>query len=253
MSQVTYPVDAATLAQGSCPSTYQELADLLATIYSVTVDTNNTGIYVSATKPGDTTLVWKQLDSSGNPVRDYVFVGGLWLSRHTLETGSVIMWKGDITTIDTFDGGAAGAVSLYSGPMWQIATGMAARFPIAPGTLPSATVLASGDTGGEEKHVLTSAEGGMDPAHTHTTGKIFDFSGGGAYLLFGGVDSAGLAGGLYGDNVAPPDAILNTITGDLTGTSGVNSPATIVGHNNLPPYYAINFIERTARQYFAVP
>ena len=56
MSEVTYPVDAATLPQGSCPATYQELAALLASVYSVSISTNNTGIYVSQTSPADKTL-----------------------------------------------------------------------------------------------------------------------------------------------------------------------------------------------------
>jgi len=245
MSEVSYMVDAATLPQGSCPSTYQELADLLASIYSVTVNTNNTGIIVSATKPADTTLVWKQLDSSGNPVRDYVFVGGLWLSRHTLEPLSVIMWKGDISTIGTFDGGDGGALSLISGPMWKVATGMDARFPVAPGTLLSGTVLALGDTGGEEKHTLISnevakhqhvvwpADGGDNNA-----GKLwshFDFGGGGPDTRL----SAPIQ----------PSIIYPTQTQLIAGNqSDGDAP-----HNNMPPYYTIHFIERTTRQYFVVP
>ena len=164
MSEVTYPVDAATLPQGACPSTYQELADLLATIYSVSVSTNNTGIYVSATKPADTTLVWKQLGSDGRPIRDYVFVGGLWLSRHTLEPGSIMLWGSALPNFASFDGGDAGALSVVSGPMWEEVTELRAKFPIGAGTLPSGTVLAVGDTGGEEKHVLTIPE---IPAHHH--------------------------------------------------------------------------------------
>lgn len=248
MSEVSYMVDSGTLQPGSCPSTYQELADLLATIYSVTVSTNNTGIVVSATKPVDTTVVWKQIVNNGGslyPTRDYIYVAGLWVSRHTLEPQSVIMWKGDISTIGTFDGGDGGVLSLISGPMWKVATGMDARFPIAPGTLPSGTVLALGDTGGEEKHTLISnevakhqhvvwpADGGDNNA-----GKLwchFDPGGGGADTRL----NAPLA----------PSTFYPTQTQLIAGNqSDGDAP-----HNNMPPYYAIHFIERTSRQYFVVP
>ena len=230
MSDVTYMVDAGTLQPGSCPSTYQELADLLATIYSVTVSTNNTGILVSATKPGDTTLVWKQLDSSGNPVRDYVFVGGLWLSRHTLEAGSIMLWASALPDFTTFDGGDGGALSLISGPMWAEVTELRARFPIGVGTLPSGTALAVGDTGGEEKHVLTIPE---IPAHTHDgpANEADSTSGGDYHAAWTENDGT--------TPVLPPRA---------TGSTGGG-----LGHNTMPPYYTVYFLKRTIKQYFAVP
>jgi hypothetical protein len=230
MSEVTYQVDAGTLPQGSCPSTYQELADLLAPIYSVTINTNNTGIYVSATKPADTTLVWKQLDSSGNPVRDYVFVGGLWLSRHTLESGVIVEWDEALPNFATFDGGDANPLSAISGPMWEEVTELRARFPIGAGTLPSGTALAVGDTGGEEKHILTIPE---LPAHTHDgpANEADSTSGGDYHAAWTENDGT--------TPVLPPRA---------TGSTGGG-----LGHNTMPPYYTVYSLRRTARQFYAVP
>lgn len=226
MSEVTYPVDAATLAQGSCPSTYQELADLLASIYSVTVNTNNTGIVVSATKPTDTTLVWKQLDSSGNPVRDYVFVSGLWLSRHTIESGIIVEWDTALPNFTTFDGGDADPLSDVSGPMWEEVTALRAKFPLGVGTLPSGTAVAVGDTGGEEKHTLTIPE---IPSHSHD------------------IIGHALSGANQPVQIAIDDDVLDTTftkTTELTGGS--------LSHNTMPPFYTVYFLRRTSRKYFAV-
>ena len=230
MSQVTYAVDAATLAAGACPSTYQELADLFAAIYSVTVNTNNTGIVVSATKPADTTVVWKQLGSDGRPIRDYFFVGGLWLSRHTIESGVIVEWDEALPNFATFDGGDASPLSDVSGPMWEDVPELRARFPIGAGTLPSGTALAVGDTGGEEKHILTIPE---LPAHTHDgpANEADSTSGGDYHAVWTENDGT--------TPVVPPHA---------TGSTGGG-----LGHNTMPPYYTVYFLRRTARQFYAVP
>lgn len=238
MSEVTYQVDAGTLPQGSCPSTYQELADLLASIYSVTVSTNNTGIYVSATKPADTTLVWKQLDASTlRPVRDYIFVGGLWLSRHTIESGEIVLWRGSIANLWSFDGGdgtdpdnPATAPTPISGAMWREVTELRARMPLGVGTLPSGTAVAVGDTGGEEKHTLVLSElpNPLAPLVVETSGDASPVS---QSRL-----TAGNANQTYGAQSFP-----------IPNVGGGN------GHQNLPPYLGIYFIERTNRQYYVVP
>ena len=247
MSDITYSVDAGTLLQGSCPTTYQEMADLFASIYSVTISTINTGIYVSATKPADTTLIWKQLtnvNGSWYPTRDYIQVGGLWISRHTLEPGSIMLWEGDISTIGTFDGGDAGVAGPASGPMWEHVTELAAKFPIGAGTLPSTTVLTVGDTGGVEENPLG--------AHTHTVGRMEQTSGNDSddgYFLTGASTKAGAALGIPGELNNPQAGDISTFSGPYFVTSAVNE--TVV-EPNMPPYYALHFIRRTSRQYFAI-
>lgn len=238
MSDVIYPVDAATLPAGSCPSTYQELADLLASIYSVTVSTNNTGIVVSATKPADTTVVWKQLDSSGNPVRDYVFVGGLWLSPHAVASGIITIYEGDISAIATFDGGDANPVSSISGPMWEEVTALRARLPVGVGTFPSGTAVAVTGTGGEEKHLLTTDE---LASHTHPAG-----SSGELFATFKADYSADNLGNEGLTNVSNQQLV-----GSRASTGAVS--ATSNAHNTLPPYYGVYFIRRTARKFYVVP
>lgn len=238
MSEVTYQIDSATLPVGSCPSTYQELADLLASIYSVTVNTNNTGIVVSATKPADTTVVWKQLGSDGRPVRDYVFVGGLWLSRHTLEPGSIMLWGQALPNFATFDGGDGSAPSIVSGPMWEEVTELRAKFPIGVGTLPSGTVLAVGDTGGSEKHVLTANE---LPA---------------SFSLNATLDGHRTNTETLGPQwLAPPGSDYSSATTPPTelATFPFVNPGGGQGHSTLPPFWTVFFLRRTDKQYFAVP
>ena len=203
---------------------------MLASIYSVTINTNNTGVVVSATKPADTTVVWKQLGSDGRPIRDYVFVGGLWLSRHTLEPGSIMLWGAALPNFSTFDGGDANPISAISGPMWEEVTELRAKFPIGAGTLPSGTVLAVGDTGGEEKHILTVPE---IPAHTHDgpANEADSTSGGDYHAVWTENDGT--------TPVLPPHP---------TGSTGGD-----LGHNTMPPYYVLYGLRRTTRQYFAVP
>lgn len=250
MSNVTYPVDAGSLAPGACPSTYQELADLLASIYSVTVNTNNTGIVVSATKPADTTVVWKQLDASTlRPIRDYVFVGGLWLSRHTVESGIITLWAGSIANLWSFDGGdgtdpGTSPPTPISGAMWEEVAELKAKIPIGVGTLPSGTVLALGATGGAESVNL--------PAHTHLVGRFSDDAQDDPFFILGSGTNASTLKGCFGNLNADNRQPFSSLTGSVMQTDVVNS-ATPIPQATMPPYYSLYFIRRTARQYFVVP
>lgn len=251
-------VDAATLQNGFCPEDYQALANGLAAIFTVTFPSTFTGISVSSTKPSDTTLAWLQLDSLGRPVRLYFFAQGAWLSQHPAASGLTQWWFNTLPDFTTFDGGDANGIGPTSGPMWQLAKDksgnvIAAQFPIAAGTLPSATVLAVGDVGGEEKHVLTPAEG-VDVSHTHVTGR-FDSDTGSkgddAFLLTGSDTQAGTARGAHGDN-GPETQEISGLTGLYTVTGPVRGGPTVVGHNTMPPYVVGYLLQRTVRQFYAV-
>lgn len=178
---------------------------------------------------------WRRLNSDGTPDRWYDFAGGQWLSPHALPPGAVMMYGGNLASIDTFDGGEAGAVSATTGPFWERLTDMDAKFPIGPGTLPSTTVLAVGDAGGEEKHSLTEAE---MPPHLHEVeGSGFDD---------GNVQSQRHV--LIDDEHNDLSHKRNT---NLTG--GTGSPVAVTAHNTMPPYRAIWFIRRTTRLHYRAP
>lgn len=178
---------------------------------------------------------WLRLNSDGSPDRVYVYWNGLWVSKHPVPPGSgedVRIWTGTTGALDTYDGGAAGAVTEVSGPMWQVATAFAARFPVGVGTFAGGTEIAVGDEGGEDNHVLTVPE---LPAHQHNTDP----------------PSSQLV-------VFPPTSGFTGAKADSEGnafghinvsefSTGENEP-----HNNLPPYKTVYFIKRTARIYYTI-
>lgn len=178
---------------------------------------------------------WRRLNSDGTPDRWYDFAGGQWLSPHALPPGAVMMYGGSLASIDTFDGGEAGAVSTTTGPFWERLTDMDAKFPIGPGTLPSTTVLAIDDTGGEEKHSLTIPE---FPPHTHPVE--------GSGFLDGATPSA--------RKIIIDDEHNSSANNSVTeSTGGSGTPAAAVPHNTMPPFRVIWFIRRTARLHYRAP
>ncbi|HEU0047673.1 MAG TPA: hypothetical protein VFQ43_08725 [Nitrososphaera sp.] len=183
----------------------------------------------------------------------WVYSQGFWLLPHytydpvnnIVDEDRVILWLGDPTTVDTFDGGEAGPVTAISGPMWSILTSMAARMPIAPGTLPSGTVLAVGNTGGEEKHALTTTE---LPEHTHfmAANENQDTN---PLTSTNQVAVSGAAGNdEYGLKGSDLDATLGN-------TSPVGSPSAdaALPHQNMPPFFCINFLRKTSRSWYRLP
>jgi hypothetical protein len=169
---------------------------------------------------------WIRTNSDGTPDQLYVYAMGSWLAKHQMPTGIVCMYDGTEASIDTFDGGEAGAVTSISGPFWEKVSDMDGRFPVGPGELtPSTTVLAVGDTGGEDEHVLTSAE---MPEHVHVVPGSVTPQGNGDFDVTGGTGGS-------------PAVYPGTSNSEPTGD---DDP-----HNNLPPYRAIWFIRRSSRIY----
>lgn len=229
MAELILPVDAGQLPSGACPSSYQEMANLFAAIYTVTFPTSFTGITVSATKPSDTTQAWLQLDSFGRPTRLYYFSSGAWLSLHPQVPGFTMLWTTALPTFTSFDGGDANPLSAISGPMWEAVTDLNARFPVGAGTLPSGTVISVGGTGGEEKHALTVAELAV---HGHAFSVIAkNNTGSGTGAITGGTDNVTEDGRFDG----------------VTANAGSGD-----GHNTMPPYTGVYFLRRTARMFYAV-
>lgn len=245
-NELTLQVQPGQLAQGFCPSTYQEMLNGFSAKQTVTFPSTFAGITVSATKPTDTSQAWLQLDSQGSPVRLYFFAQGAWLSRHPMVPGMSMPWFGALPTFTTFDGGDSDPLSTISGPMWEVVTEIAARFPLAAGTLPSGTVVSVDDTGGEEDHTLTVQE---NAPHTHdvelispNSSKWSDgASGSGKISSGGGSLSAG------GDTAITANAPFFN-----TAVSGGDSTGAGVGHNTMPPFFGMNWIRRTDKIFYVV-
>lgn len=157
------------------------------------------------------------------------------------------IWVGTEADLKTYDGGADAAISASTGPFWEIDTNFAAKFPMGAGTLPvSATVVGVGDTGGEEKHVLTVSE--MQHFHgVGTDGQTDDpFA-----MLHRTWNTAPTTYPQRVNDMNPTSASGwhddGNISSGVGGTTKALADETVDGHNTLPPYRAVYFIKRTAR------
>ena len=238
MADQTYTLEAGTLPDDVCSliTDEQSRLDTFADYLSVTLPSSDTRIVASTTKPADTDVVWLKLDTLLRPVRLYYYANGSWISKHTLESGHTMIWTGALPDFNTFDGGSAGAVTAYAGPMWEEVAALQAKMPIGVGVLPSTAAVTIGATGGEEKHSLTSAE---MPPHTHnntiyTAGMFIPDWTTGTEVI-------------QAENVRLGHATQNDPTSE---TGGSGSPAVVTAHNNLPPYVGVFFLRRTAKIYF---
>lgn len=212
---------------------WQSLVSLLQATFPEDASIFNTGNTEPA--PSRRVYPWYRSNADGTPDRWYKYSMGAWISLHEMPPGSVIMYEGTEVSIDTFDGGSAGAITSISGPMWEKVTSMNARFPIGPGTLPSTTVIGIGDTGGNEEVSLTVAQ---MPPHTH------------AIRLNANDDGGSGSGGDEPDDSDP--TLAGNLFGETEEEGGSGSPAAVEAHDNMPPWKAIWFIRRTARLYRTV-
>lgn len=182
--------------------------------------------------PDNRVYPWTPQSFSGSapPAFMYHYVNGAWIMPNPMPTGAVIMYEGSEASIETFDGGEAGAITDTTGPMWEKVTQMNARFPIGPGTLPSTAVVALGADGGEEEVELIEEN---IPVH--------DIEG---YTLNIGANASSIKF-IADDDRNTTANIVDTFGGDVDGAT--------VPHSNLPPYHAIWFIRRTARKMYRRP
>lgn len=222
MPATQYQLTPGTLASNCYPALPQTLYIEMFAKGFVTIDL--TGVIISSTTPvaTDRDKLWIKLDGGNNPVRQFVFNGGDWLWPHEIPLNDArrTIYTGTLASIDTLDGGVAGAISSTSGPFWAQDTDFDARFPFGIGTTAGGTVITEGGTGGTDEETLTVAQ---IPAHTHDglpRSEVDSTSGGDEHAHF----AAGT---------------------QLSDSTGGGDP-----HNNLPPYRGVYFIKRTARIYY---
>lgn len=225
-------ISTSSVPVGFCFVDFQTSWPQLVGLLSGTADVS-VNLHIGEAAPADLTKAWLKT-ISGVPDRLYYFASGVWLAKHPIPVGFTMLAPAGTAPadIDTLDGGEAGAVTAFTGPMWEEDTDFAAMFPIGPGTFPSGTALTEGDTGGEETHALTTAE--LAP-HSHVVLAA----------------QSNTAGGSDVQRLRPEsteaDSDVNTAnTGGDPVTPGLNGKP----HNTVPPFRVRYFLKRTARTHY---
>jgi hypothetical protein len=251
----------AGLAEGYCFSGFDRLAlDIVNNMsgylpgqYSVIID--------SDTEPSadDRGKLWHKLLPGGAPTgKLFKYFMGKWVSPNPIEAEaeSRTWWTGSEADLWSYDGGdgsdpTSSPPTATTGAMWVRDTDYDFRFPLGMGTSPApySTTVSPGDTGGEEKHVLTGDEF-TDGDHIHTVGRMADNSNDDGVFLTGTSDKNGIGRQITGDSGSNITANLSAKSGSYLVTSGVNSEPTIEAHNNMPPFRVGIWAKRSARQYY---
>lgn len=223
-----------SLPIGYCPTNYQQLANdvISGTQANFNSSIGNSFFNYGPTTPALNNQVYPWLDENGNW---WIFQSGYWLRQHPIAAGSAErrIYVGTTTDLQTYDGGNTNAPSNWSGPMWEVDTLFEARFPVGAGTFAASGVVSVNGTttstavAGEDKHTLVTSE---MPKHSHT-------------MTWDSQDTAG--GNQLKTLYLGPDA---NAFNDIVKSSG--DAGGDAAHNNLPPFYGVYFIKRTARVYY---
>jgi microcystin-dependent protein len=215
---------------GYCPSNYQQLANDIISGSQATFNSTigNSFFNFGVSTPALNNQVYPWLDENGEW---WVFNGGYWNRKNPVPPGTYErrIFIGTTNDLLSYDGGdgTSNAPTNYTGAMWEVDTNFQARFPVGAGTFAASGVVTVGGTttstaiAGEDQHTLTVPE---IPAHTHN---FFP-------LVTADANNGGANGVQYGTTA-------NVATSSTGGGAA---------HNNLPPFYGVYFIKRTARIYY---
>ena len=181
---------------------------------------------------------------------------GLWVRYHPIPASSQSrqLWVGNTTDLQLYDGGDANPPGDASGPMWEVDTNFAAKFPVGPGTFAGGGIVAVTGTGGNDEQTIPAT---AIPAHQHIVSI-------GVNTATTGEPAPGSSPGSVQYGIGKTLAV-GAIVDDSTGhvarsyplTSQYSSdppPATPTAKlNMLPPYYGVYFIKRSQRLFFVAP
>jgi microcystin-dependent protein len=219
-----------SLPVGYCPLNYQTLANDIISGTQATFNSSigNSFFNFGSSTPALNNQVYPWLDEDGNW---WVFNGGYWNRKHpvSITSSERRIFIGTTNDLLSYDGGdgTSNPPTNYTGAMWEVDTNFQARFPVGAGTFAASGVVTVGGTttstaiAGEDQHTLTVPE---IPAHTHN---FFP-------LVTADANNGGANGVQYGTTA-------NVATSSTGGGAA---------HNNLPPFYGVYFIKRTARVYY---
>lgn len=226
-----------------CPTNYQTLAnDIISgtqAIFNSTV--GNSFFNFGASFPAINNRVFPWLDDQG---LWWIFDQGFWIRKNPVDAAGQErrMFVGSTVDLGLYDGGDGSVtVTNVTGPMWEVDTNFEARFPVGVGAFAASGAVAVNGTStatsvvGEDKHVLSASE---IPTHNHNV-RVETANGTPVLNL------------LCKDFAEKPAANGNN---DFSWQDGIHVVADDFGgglsHNNLPPFYGVYFIKRTARVYY---
>lgn len=158
---------------------------------------------------------------------------GAWVRPHAVPaSGSERrIWVGDLTALQTYDGGNAMASGAASGPMWEQDTDFNGRIPMGVGTLPtSGDAIALGVNDGADEITLDATN---LPPHSHGVKSAPDGTPGSGFNYNDIEESS---------SDEPEEILQTTETG---GDAGATAPTDI-----LNPVRGVYFIKRTGRLYY---
>jgi len=232
-----------------CPTNYQTLAnDIISgtqAIFNSTI--GNSFFNFGASFPAINNRIYPWLDDQG---LWWIFTQGFWIRKNPVDASGQErrMFVGSTTDLGLYDGGDGSVtVTSVTGPMWEIDTAFEARFPVGVGAFAASGAVAVNGTStatsvvGEDQHKLTTSE---LAAHTHDVAiQVFGHGG-----EDGTRDSAD--GGTYSNPVTNNTTVFPAATLDTSLDAEAVSVGGDIAHNNLPPFYGVYFIKRTARVYY---
>lgn len=165
-------LNAGTLASDCYPPSPQQLYNEMFERGSALIG-DITGVIISDTAPdaNDRDKGWVKTNGGAptSPSVVYIWFNGSWVAANPTEASGLErrIFVGSTTDLETYDGGEAGAVGVASGPMWEVDTTFAGRFPIGAGAVAGsdpALTVAVGDTGGAPQVEMAANQ---LPPHQH--------------------------------------------------------------------------------------
>lgn len=238
MPTVLLPIVPGTLLPGVCYTTEQErLVDYAANLQAQLDGMAFYNFGSSKPDPANNAYPWFRTTDS----RWYYYSGG-WISLNPERDPNIRrVWVGDLTQLQSYDGGDSGAPSDRSGPMWEVDTNAAAKFLVGVGTFAGGTSVVVGGTVGDDELTLTADHLPDAP--------VVPLDGNNAIIANRTVQKSGAVTGLSSNN------------GDFTSVSsgGIETDVNlkIEGNNQpieiIPPGYGIYLLKPSSRLFYFVP
>lgn len=161
---ITMLINGGELPSGVCYQNEQQRLNGYVQAITVTFPASASVFNYGSTTPtiDNSAFPWFKLNPDGSVPSPYWFVyfNGQWISPHSIPANYPIsyLYKDSFSSLDTFDGGAAGTVTDTTGPMWQPDPDLYDRFAAGSGDPSGTPFFTPGETGGATEVVLAVSQ-----------------------------------------------------------------------------------------------